>query len=496
MARFSFEPLSAVTPSTLHKAEDKLIVASFDSQTGLATLVVGQYDPKVTIKAVWSKGRWESVKVECPARKPNVHLVGRTNRLMSGFAEWPGIETYNRGGNSPLNGKVVVRMPGQPVPLPATIFGANMAHDQWDWALTGAPAAPVAPTVSPTPPPTPPAPAPKVAPNPAQAATPSTRADDPADKPAPKPAPKADRKAPIKVSTTKHDPNGLLRFPSKATTNDIIVDPVMAKRLSAFMARHFSPTREGMSAALFTGPAGTGKTQMVDSIAAQHGLGVFDANAMGYVDFTDWTGRTGIDKDGTRFIWNPLIDIIRADGPYKGQTLIVKVDEFNRTPSTTAGNFWLPVIEEGRVPVPEAGETIDVNPNVIFIFTVNEGAGYGGTVDIDTALRDRMDSNVRLEYLSRDAEVRLITDRWGKATGITKRQAEQVVIAATQVRSMAAQREVRSGISTRNILKAVEQTQYGLSLNEACHAIWTDSYPDEAQRERVTTAINASIPAA
>jgi MoxR-like ATPase len=317
-----------------------------------------------------------------------------------------------------------------------------------------------------------------------------------APKPQPEPeAPKVERSAPIKVVSPKHDPKGLLRWPTKATTHDIIVDPVVEKRLAAFMQRHVSPTREGMSAALLTGPAGTGKTQMVDYIAAQHGIGVYDANAMGYVDFTDWTGRTGIDKDGTRFIWNPLMDVIRADGPYGDMTLIVKVDEFNRTPSTTGGNFWLPIIEEGRIPVPEAGEIVDINRNVIFVFTVNEGAGYGGTVDIDTAIRDRMDTNCRIAYLDTKAETDLILDRWGKHTGITREQARQVVTAAQQVRSMAAQREVRSGVSTRNILKAVEQMQYGLTLNEAAHAIWTDAYPDEAQRERVSTAINASIPA-
>lgn len=308
---------------------------------------------------------------------------------------------------------------------------------------------------------------------------------------APKPRPS---QAPIKVATKQHDPLGLLRFPTKATTHEVIADPVMEDRLAALMLRHFSPTREGMSAALLTGPAGTGKTQMVDYLAAKHGIGVYDANAMGYVDFTDWTGRTGIDADGTRFIWNPLIDVIRADGQYAGQTLIVKIDEFNRTPSTTAGNFWLPVLEEGRVPVPEAGETIDVNPNVIFFFTVNEGAGYGGTVDIDTAVRDRMFTTVRMDYLQPDVEADLIVKRWGRQSGITKSVAKQVVVAATQVRAMAAQREVRSGISTRSILQAVEMVQYGLTLRAACHAVWTDSYPDEAMRERVATAINASIP--
>lgn len=489
MARYSFKPLADVSPNTLHQVQDKLISASFDGATGLATIVVGRFDPRVVIKAVWANTRWESVKVAVPTAKPNPHLVGRTNRLLGGFGAWPGIETYRRGGGS-LDGKVVVRMPGSPTPLPATIFGAllDQPSNTWDWALTSAPSAP---SQTPTPPPSAPAPAPK------QAHTVPNTIDgvDDTPAPAPKPAPKPDRTAPIKVAKVQHDPLGLLRFPAKATTNDIIVSPVQEKRLQAFITRHFSPSREGMSAALLTGPAGTGKTQMVDFIAAQHGLGVYDANAMGYIDFTDWTGRTGIDKDGTRFIWNPLIDVIRADGPYAGVDRIVKVDEFNRTPSTTAGNFWLPVIEEGRVPVPEAGEIVDIDPKVIFFFTVNEGAGYGGTVDIDTAIRDRMDTNVRLEYLDADVEVRLILDRWAKATGITRQQAQQVVNAATQVRQMATQREVRSGVSTRNILKAVEQVQYGLTLNEACHAIWTDSYPDEAQRERVTTAINSAIPA-
>ena len=484
MARFSFKPLADVSPGTLQQVTDKLITASFDPTTGLATIVIGKYDPRITVKAVWANRQWESAKVEVPARKPNVHLVGRINRLMSGLA-FPTIETYRRGGGA-LDGQVVARMPGSPTPLPLTIFG--VMGQPWTWAVTGAPSAP-------TQTPTPPQPAATAAPTAAPTVPNTIDGVDDTPAPAPKPAPKPDLKAPIVVAKKQHDPLGLLRFPSKATTNDIIMDPVMESRLVAFMARHFSPTREGMSAALLSGPAGTGKTQSVDFIAAQHGLGVFDANAMGFVDFTDWTGRTGIDKDGTRFIWNPLIDVIRADGPYAGQTLIVKVDEFNRTPSTTSANFWLPVLEEGRVPVPEAGETVNVNPNVIFMLTVNEGAGYGGTVDIDTALRDRMSANVRLEYLSAEAEVGLVVSRWGKATGIDKATARQVVNAATQVRAMAAQREVRSGVSTRNVLKAVEMTQYGLTLNAACHAIWTDGYPDEAQRERVTTAINASLPA-
>jgi MoxR-like ATPase len=289
-----------------------------------------------------------------------------------------------------------------------------------------------------------------------------------------------------------------LRFPSKSTTHRVIADEQVMRRLRAFMARHLSGTREGMSAALLTGPAGTGKTQMVDHLAAEYGFGVFDANAMGAMDLSDWAGRTALTSDGaqmgTRFVWTPLMDVIREDGPYGDTVRAVKVDEFNRTPSTASANFWLPIIEEGRIYIPEAGETINVSRNVIFFFTVNEGAGYGGTVDIDTAIRDRMDANVRLEYLSREVEATLIMDRWGAQTGIAREVAEQVVIAATQVRELAARREVRTGISTRNILKAVEQVQYGLTLREACLSIWADAYPDVTQRERVITAINAAIP--
>ena len=481
MARFTFPPLAEVGPNGLHRlSADKLITASYDTSTGLATIDVGRFDPRITLKVVWeaSTSTWASIKVDVPVAKPNAHLIGRANRLLGGL-DAPRIETYNRGGNSPLNGKVVFRMPADPKPAPGVLFGAHLGGGAWTWDLisggarTSTRPAPSAPVQTPTPPPA---------------------APEPPKPPAPPEPVKPKPVGPIKVDAPKHDPLSVLRFPTKATTHDIIAPDEDRAILHAFMARHVDPAREGMSACLLTGPAGTGKTQMVDYLAAKHGFGVFDANAMGAVDLSDWAGRTVLDKDGgTRFAWTPLIEVIRADGPYANQVLAVKVDEFNRTPSTAASNFWLPVIEEGRIYVPEAGETIDVSRNVLFFFTVNEGAGYSGTVDIDTAVRDRMDANVRLEYLSQDDEVRLILDRLAKRTGITREQAQQVVTAATQVRSMAAQREVRSGISTRNILKAVEQTAYGLTLKQACRSVWVNAYPDEAQRERVTTAVNASI---
>jgi MoxR-like ATPase len=420
-------------------------------------------DVKVTLKVV-----------------PSPLTVARINRLLTGL-DAPRLETYFRTGT------LVWRMPGTPrqVQQGSNLFGIEGRLDAagWAWYIT----APYL-TVAPTPAPVAPIASPTIAPQEPDE-DPFTWSDGPVS------APVAPMKVTVAPSKADEDVLGLFEYPQQPDRIHTSAD--ITKRLDAAWQRQ---QRGKRTVVALVGPAGTGKTSILDTLAADKGVGIFTFDAMGATSFADWVGQKDIvatpDGTGTITTFTPssFITAIDAEGPYKGQQRIVRIDEVNRGETGAALNALMPILAQGRLFIPEANRTVFIDPAVMFTFTLNRGSAYSGTVTLDAALEDRVNLWIRLDYLPVDEEIALLDER----CGLDAEQARPLVEAAVQVREIAARGEIAKGVSHRKVLDAADFVAAGtLTAAEAAEACWVDGYPDEGgehgDRARVLLAIRSKL---
>lgn len=418
------------------------------------TIAIGSTSNGATISLAYVADILHDIHVDIYAGADS-RVVSRINRLLQGTGA-PKVETYHRTGT------VMVRSKGAPTPLPASMSATSdgAMHFVWTVAPTQGASTPTLPPAIPATP----APAPTAAPS-------------------------------IKVAAAPASKRGLFTVPPRSTTHRIIT-PVAADRemLDASWALH----KMGKPVAvMLEGPAGTGKTSIVDDFAADQQVGVFTFDGAAAGSWADWTGTTVL-RDGdkgtvTHFAWSSFIEAIRKDGPEAGVPRIVLVDELNRAESAAANNALMPIMSQGRLYVPEADETVFVDPLVMFVFTMNRG--YAGTQALDHALADRMWTNIRMDYLPADKEVALVTDR---VAGISEEQATLLVRAARQVRDMAEAGNLTEAVSTRSVLMAAEYVAVGRSLRQAATYCWANGFDAaggaESDRGQVLQAVFNILP--
>ena len=447
MAKLAIKPiLEAGSDADLTDGLVSIVSASSD----LITLSVGN---EATVTGILQSDIYVGFRVIIEADADS-KTASRLNKLLAGTG-FPKVEKYHR------NGQMMVRTKGAPTPVPCVIDGVDSASG-YAW------------TVVSTPTPTTPAPAPETTPE----AAPEPEA----------PAPEAIKVAPVKTGAARD----LFRVPSKATTHDIVTSKSNRDVLQAAWDLH----QKGQPATvMLEGPAGTGKTSIVDDFASKQGVGVFVFDGAAAASWADWTGST-ILTDGekgttTKFAQSSFIEAIRADGPHAGVNRIVLVDEVNRAESAAANNALMPILSQLRLFIAEANETVHVDPAVMFVFTMNRG--YRGTTALDEALADRMWTTIRMDYLDKDDEVALVTSR----TGITPEQAEPLVNVARQVRDVASRGELDEAVSTRSVLQAAHFVSVGMTLTAAAEYCWANAFEargdSDSDRSIVLTAIKAVL---
>ena len=206
---------------------------------------------------------------------------------------------------------------------------------------------------------------------------------------------------------------------------------------------------------LFTGPSGTGKTELVLTACRKLGLPchVYDMGSM-YDPISEMLGVHRIAPDGSSvFDYASFTQDIRQEG-------VILLDELSRA-TPAVNNILLPCLDSRRsLPVEMAGtkdcRTIPVHPKCRFVATANIGAEYTGTNTMDRALMDRF-FPVELTYMPADQEVAVLMKRYG----IPKADALNIVKTAGTVRSNHAKEELGTTLSTRETLRAARMVAAG-----------------------------------
>lgn len=240
---------------------------------------------------------------------------------------------------------------------------------------------------------------------------------------------------------------------------------------------------------LFTGPSGTGKTELVLTASRKLGLKchVYDMGSM-YDPISEMLGVHRIAPDGSSvFDYASFTQDIQEEG-------VILLDELSRA-TPAVNNILLPCLDSRRaLPVEMAGtkdrRSIPVHPKCRFVATANIGAEYTGTNMMDRALMDRF-FPVELSYMPAEQEVEVLMKRYG----INKSDARNIVSTAGTVRSNYAKEELGTTLSTRETLRAARMVAAGYTAAAAMELTYLPLFEgtkSEGERSIVWNAVIAN----
>lgn len=218
---------------------------------------------------------------------------------------------------------------------------------------------------------------------------------------------------------------------------------------------------------LFTGPAGSGKTEIVQLACKRLGLKchVYDMGSM-YDPISEMLGVHRIAANGTSvFDYAGFTRDIQEEG-------VILLDELSRA-TPAVNNILLPCLDSRReLPVEMAGDKdlrrIHIHPKCRFVATANIGAEYTGVQgEMDMALKDRFDI-MEMEYMPDWAEVQMLITRYK----IDKTAATNIVNAALTVRSLAQKEDLQRSVSTRETIRCAKKVHDGFSAKQAMEKVF------------------------
>jgi nitric oxide reductase NorQ protein len=234
----------------------------------------------------------------------------------------------------------------------------------------------------------------------------------------------------------------------------------------------------GVKNTLLIGPAGTGKSTLVEYMAQEVGAPLITVSCDLELDKTELLGRPEIKEGDTHWVDGPVTEAMR-----KGYWLVF--DEVNMAKPEVMSVLHAILDHRRRLVLKENGnEVIKAHENFRVFATMNPG--YEGTGELNQAFKDRFGVVIAVGYMPPGQEVRLLTSR----TGIDKRTAELMVKAACDTRRMAENGEISEPISPRTLLEWAQAIKEGYKPLEAARFTVLDKIArDQAEREDVENAV-------
>lgn len=254
-------------------------------------------------------------------------------------------------------------------------------------------------------------------------------------------------------------------------------------------------TRELLSSMLLTnkvwlgGPKGTGKTEAARQFAARTGRKVVRFNFRKFTTAEDYIGSTGLAQGNTVFAPGPVLAGMSTPGT------VVLLDELTNIDPGEAAPLNGLLEPAGSVSL--GGRSWSLAPGVMVVAADNtlgngdDSGRYAGTRPMNSALVDRFELLVRMDYLPRDMEARALMTH----TGCKQELAEHVIDAVRLCREKVGSGELVDAPSIRSCIAFVRALRL-LSVPQAWASAIANRQPTEgaaALEALFTAAIDQTL---
>lgn len=230
---------------------------------------------------------------------------------------------------------------------------------------------------------------------------------------------------------------------------------------------------------MMVGESGNGKTTLPRLLAQRLGMTFMRMDCGKIRDSEEWFGYREAKEGSTVFIRSRFMDAIT-----KGN-LVVVLDEFNRLEPWLHNTLFPLLDEDGKTVVHD--EEFVIGKNVLVVGTINNGAEYTGTFQLDKALLNRFEFMVEVSSIPHQEEVRVLQNR----TGVARVEAERIVKMANALR------QLDITCPTRSTLNIAAFVVGGLTVRQAFETAVTLRLPPDANgstlRKSVADRLNAEL---
>ncbi len=236
----------------------------------------------------------------------------------------------------------------------------------------------------------------------------------------------------------------------------------------------------GIVNVMLTGPAGSGKSTVPAEFAAASRRPFFGMECGAVSEGSDWWGEKELDERHTYVNKAALVDALETPG------CVIRLDEVNRTHPENANHLFALLDHRRRTWVPLLHREVKVAPGVVIFATLNEGADFIGTNQLDHAFRDRFTVVIRTGYPPEKVELAILASR----TKVPKDVAERVVKFANNVRYSPTQ---PIPVSTRQEIATCELVGAGMPLEEAIIFTVVNHVSEEVDKKALLQSLQMTV---
>ncbi|MCE5361273.1 MAG: AAA family ATPase [Acidithiobacillus sp.] len=204
------------------------------------------------------------------------------------------------------------------------------------------------------------------------------------------------------------------------------------------------------------GPAGSGKTSVIEQVAARLGWGCTTLSCNTRTERADIVGYLGLKNGATAFIDGPLVRAMRF-----GE--IILFDEGDALPPSVT-IILNRVLEGSSLVIPETGDTVVPHPDFRIAFTGNTKGRGDATGNFrarqvqDAAVLDRF-LFVEVDYPTPEEEEKIVANRFPSFPEVTRKL---IVRLAAETRQAHMAGDLSAPLSTRGILRIVSILESGI----------------------------------